>query len=175
MTEYQAAIGLTQLKRLDEHTTLRNANAKYLKSKISAIPGILPYRLYDQVTRASFHFFPFRYIKEEFSNLSRDQFLRALNAEGIPAFSGYRGLLFSMPYLNDAFQSKNYQLMYPKKMLHFENFVEQNQCPESERLSNETGIWISQSLLLGTNSDMDDIFNAIEKIHANSAKIKASF
>jgi perosamine synthetase len=40
-------------------------------------------RLYDQVTRASFHFFPFRYIKEEFSNLGRDQFQRALNAEGI--------------------------------------------------------------------------------------------
>jgi perosamine synthetase len=174
MTEYQAAIGLTQLKRLDEHTTLRNRNAAYLKSKIAGIPGILPYKLYDQVTRAAFHLFPFRYIKEEFSNLSRDQFLRALEAEGIPAWGGYKGLLFSMPYLNDAFQSKNYQLMYPKKMLDFEKFVEQNQCPESERLSNETGVWISQNLLLGTHSDLDDIYHAIEKIHANSGKIKES-
>jgi perosamine synthetase len=173
MTEYQAAIGLTQLKRLDEHTTLRNRNAEYLKSKISQIPGILPYKLYENVTRASFHFFPFRYIKEEFNHLTRDQFLSALSAEGIPAWSGYRGLLFSMPYLNDAFQSKNYQLMYPKNMLNFEKFVEQNQCPESQRLSNETGIWMSQNLLLGSHSDMDDIYNAIEKIHANSAKIKA--
>lgn len=174
MTEYQAAIGLMQLKRLDEHTTLRNRNAAYLKSKISDIPGILPYRLYDNVTRAAFHLFPFRYKKEEFSNLSRDQFLRALGAEGIPASGGYKGLLFSMPYLNDAFQSKNYQLMYPKRMLDFEKFIEQNHCPESESLSNETGVWISQNLLLGTHSDMDDIYNAIEKIHANSGKIKAS-
>jgi dTDP-4-amino-4,6-dideoxygalactose transaminase len=174
MTEYQAAIGLAQLKRLDEHTTLRNRNAAYLKSKISGIPGILPYKLYEHVTRAAFHLFPFRYKKEEFSNLSRDQFIRALDAEGIPAWSGYKGLLFSMPYLNDAFQSKNYQLMYPKRMLDFEKFIEQNQCPESERLSNETGIWFSQNLLLGTHSDMDDIYNAIEKIHTNSGKIKDS-
>jgi len=173
MTEYQAAIGIAQLKRLDEHTNLRNKNAAYLKSKISQIPGIVPYKLYENVTRASFHFFPFRYLKEEFSNLTRDQFLKALNAEGVPAFAGYKGLLFSMPYLNDAFQSKNYQLMYPKKMLDFNRFVEQNQCPESKLLSNETGVWMSQNLLLGTQSDMDDIYKALEKIHANSAKIKA--
>ena len=174
MTEYQAAIGLSGLKRLDEQTTVRNRNAEYLKSKISSIPGIMPYRLYDSVTRAAFHLFPFRYKKEEFNNLSREQFLSALRAEGVPASGGYTGLLFSMPYLDDAFQSKNYQAMYPEKMLNFERFVEQNQCPESELLSNETGVWIFQSLLLGTFSDMDDIYNAIEKIHVNSRKIKAS-
>lgn len=174
MTEYQAAIGLAQLKRLDEHTTIRNRNAEYLKSKISSIPGINPYRLYDSVTRASFHLFPFRYNKDEFNGLPRDQFFRALHAEGVPASGGYTGLLFSMPYLNDAFQSKNYQKMYPKKMLDFNKFVEKNHCPESEQLSNVTGVWLSQSMLLGTQSDMDDIFKAIEKLHANSAKIVAS-
>jgi dTDP-4-amino-4,6-dideoxygalactose transaminase len=117
--------------------------------------------------------FPFRYIKEEFSNLSREQFIQALAAEGIPAWNGYKGLLWSMPYLDDAFQSKNYRLMYPKKMLDFDHFVAQNHCPESERLSNETGIWLSQNMLLGSHADMDDIYRAIEKIHAGSGKIKA--
>ena len=41
-TEYQAAIGLAQLKRLDEQTEKRNENAEYLKSQIKSIPGILP-------------------------------------------------------------------------------------------------------------------------------------
>ena len=58
MTEYQAAIGLAQMKRLDAHTTIRNENAAYLKSMIKDIPGIIPYKLYDNVTRASFHLFP---------------------------------------------------------------------------------------------------------------------
>ncbi len=173
MTSYQAAIGLTSLRRLEEHTTLRSKNAEYLKSKVSGIPGILPYKLYDNVTRAAFHLFPFRYKKEEFNDLSRAEFLRALNAEGIPSSGGYTGKLNMMPYLDDSFMTKNYQLMYPKRMLNYERFVEKNRCPQSERLSDEEGVWIFQSLLLGRYSDMDDIYDAIEKIHSNSAKIKA--
>jgi perosamine synthetase len=172
MTEYQAAIGLAQLKRLEMHTTLRNENAAYLKSKIKDIPGILPYKLYDNVTRAAFHLFPFRYKKEEFQGMQRSEFLNALNAEGIPCSAGYGGTLNSMPYLDDAFKSKNYQKMYPKEMLDFKSFVAKNQCPENDRLCNEEAVWLSQSMLLGTKSDMDDIASAIEKVHNNAGKIK---
>jgi perosamine synthetase len=172
MTEYQAAIGLAQLKRLDAHTTIRNENAAYLKSQIKDIPGIVPYKLYDSVTRASFHLFPFRYKKEEFQGMQRSEFLNALNAEGIPCSAGYGGTLNSMPYLDDAFKSKNYQKMYPKEMLDFKSFVAKNQCPENDRLCNEEAVWLFQSMLLGTKSDMDDIAMAIEKVHKNAGKIK---
>lgn len=172
MTEYQAAIGLAQLKRLDAHTTIRNENAAYLKSQIKDIPGIIPYKLYDSVTRASFHLFPFRYKKEEFQGMKRSEFLNALNAEGIPCSAGYGGTLNSMPYLDDAFKSKNYQKMYPKEMLDFKSFVAKNQCPENDRLCNEEAVWLFQSMLLGTKSDMDDIAMAIDKVHKNAGKIK---
>ncbi len=174
MTEYQAAIGLAQMKRLDEQTTVRNRNAAYLKSRLSDIPGILPYELYDHVTRAAFHLFAFRYKKEEFSGMTRPEFLRALRAEGVPCSGGYSGNLNMMPYLDEAFRSKNYKNMYPAEELDFERFVEANRCPESERLCSEEAVWLFQSMLLGESSDMDDIFNAIEKIHRNSGKIKAS-
>jgi perosamine synthetase len=174
MTEYQAAIGLNQLRYLDEQTTMRNENAAYLKSRLSGIPGILPYELYDHVTRASFHLFPFRYKKEEFNDMTREQFLRALRAEGVPCSGGYSGNLNQMPYLDEAFRSKNYQVMYPQEELNFERFLERNRCPESERLCNEEAVWFFQSMLLGSKSDMDDIYNAIEKIHSNSEKIKTA-
>ncbi|TVR69689.1 MAG: DegT/DnrJ/EryC1/StrS family aminotransferase [Marinilabiliales bacterium] len=174
MTEYQAAIGLAQMKRLDEQTTVRNINAAYLKPRLSDIPGIMPYELYDHVTRAAFHLFAFRYKKEEFSGMTRPEFLRALRAEGVPCSGGYSGNLNMMPYLDEAFKSKNYRNMYPAGDLNFERFVEANRCPESERLCNEEAVWLFQSMLLGEPEDMDDIFNAIEKIHRNSGKIKAS-
>jgi dTDP-4-amino-4,6-dideoxygalactose transaminase len=174
MTEYQAAIGLSQLKRLDKETTLRNKNAAYLKSRVSNIPGIFPYELYSHVTRASFHLFPFRYKKEEFSGMTRSQFLRAVNAEGVSCWGGYSGNLNQMPYLKDAFQSKNYRLMYPASMLDFEQYIEQNWCPESEALCNGEAVWLSQNMLLGNSSDMDDIYHAIEKVHKHSALIKAA-
>ncbi|MCC5939122.1 MAG: DegT/DnrJ/EryC1/StrS family aminotransferase [Lunatimonas sp.] len=167
LSEYQAAIGLTLLPRLDGETQLRSQNAAYLRSKIEGVPGISPYVLYPEVTRASFHLFPFRYHREAFHGMSREVFLKALQAEGIPCSSGYVPLNDKL-YLKDAFESKNYQKMYEAKELDFEAFIAKNQCPETDLLCQETGVWIFQSLLLGTKQDMDDIANAIQKIQANS-------
>ena len=36
-----------------------------------------------------YHMYPFRYIKEEFNNVPKETFLKALNAEGIPCSNGY--------------------------------------------------------------------------------------
>lgn len=169
-TEYQAAIGLSQMKHLQEETTKRNSNAAYLKSRISNIPGILPYKLYDNVTRAAFHLFPFRYKKESFQGLSRAEFLKALSAEGIPASGGYRPLN-KMPYLEHALGTKNFQKIYPPEMLDYKRYMAQNQCPLNDQLCKEA-VWLFHSLLITEKSDMDDIANAIEKIHKNAGKIK---
>lgn len=171
ITEYQAAIGLAQLKRLDDDTTLRNKNAAYLKSQIETIPGIVPYKLYDQVTRAAFHLFPFRYQKEEFQGLPRAGFLKALQAEGIPCTSGY-ATLNNQPYLGHAFQTKNYRKMYPEEMLDIDKYLEQNQCPENDRLCNEEAVWFTQNMLLAGEPDMDDIAAAIEKVHKHAGELK---
>jgi len=171
LTEYQAAIGLSQMKRLETQTRTREVNAAYLKSRIETVPGIIPYRLYASVTRAVFHLFPFRYIKEEFQGLSRELFLKALTAEGIPCSGGYAPLN-KMPYLSQAFGSKNFRKMYPSEMLDFERYLEQNQCPVNDRLCNEEAVWIPQNVLLAARTDMDDIARAIEKIHANAGAIK---
>lgn len=170
ITEYQAAIGLAQLKRLEEQTETRNENAGYLKSQIKDIPGIIPYKLYDNVTRAAFHLFPFRYKQNEFNGLPREKFLKALHAEGIPCSSGYAPLN-KMPYLANAFQSKNFQKMYSKEMLDINKYNEQNQCPENDRICDEEAIWLPQNMLLAGKSDMDDVYRAIEKIHNNAERI----
>jgi perosamine synthetase len=170
MTEYQAAIGLAQLKRLDDQTTQRSVNAEYLRSQISNIPGILPYKLIDGVTRAAYHIFPFHYKKEEFKGLARNSFLKALEAEGIPCQSGY-GPLNKGQYLENVLQTKNFKLMYPAEMLDYKKYLERNQCPENDKLCDEA-VWLYQNILLGEKSDMDDIVAAIEKIRKNAEKIK---
>lgn len=171
LTEYQAAIGLAQLKRLEEQTATRNENAAYLKEQISGMPGIIPYKLYDNVTRAAFHLFPFRYRKEAFQGLPRAAFLKALKAEGIPCSGGY-ATLNDQPYLAHAFQTKNFQKMYPAEMLNIDDYLARNQCPENDRLCNEEAVWLPQYVLLGSRADMDLIANAIEKIHKNAATIQ---
>lgn len=172
ITEYQAAIGLAQLKRLEAQTVTRNENAAYLKAKIEKIPGIIPYKLYDNVTRAAFHLFPFRYKQEAFKGLSRADFLVALRAEGVPCSSGYAPLN-TQEFLKSAFESQNFKKIYPKEMLDYAKYMERNQCPKNDQLCQEA-VWFTQNLLLGSKSDMDAIALAISKIHQNAGAIKTS-
>jgi perosamine synthetase len=171
LTEYQAAIGLAQLGKLDEQTTMRNNHAAYLRAQISKISGIKPYRLYDNVTRAAFHMFAFRYKQEEFSGLSRDMFLKALTAEGIPNLSGYAPYLNKQPYLENAFNTKNYKRMYTKEELDFKAYAVRNECPENDKLCVEA-VWLPQNTLLAAEKELDAIAESIERIRINAAKIK---
>lgn len=171
ITEYQCAIGLAQVERLEDQTTKRSENAAYLSQKISEIPGITPYQLYPKVTRASFHLFPFRYNKSDFKGLPRTSFLKALSAEGVPCSSGYIPLN-KMPYLKNAFSSKNFQKFYSADDLNYEKYSAENQCPVNDQLCYEEAIWLPQYVLLGSRRDMDSIHQAIRKIHMNAEKIK---
>ena len=171
ITEYQAAIGLAQLERLELQTTRRNELAGHLKSLIAEIPGIHPYRLYDDVTRAAFHLFAFRYDKREFKDLSRTKFLEALRAEGIPASSGYKPLN-KMPYLKNAFQSKYFKKFYSPEELDYEQYAHNNQCPLNDRLCDEEAVWLPQNVLLGSRGDMKAIAGAIERIHAHADRLR---
>ena len=171
LTEYQAAIGIAQLKRLDSQTTTRNVNAEFLKSQIKDIPGIHPYRLYENVTRGAFHLFAFRYNKDAFRDLPRAEFLKALKAEGIPCSSGYTPLN-TQPFLKDTFESVNFKKMYPREMLNIDHYNEQNKCPLNDKLCDEEAVWFTQNMLLGTKSDMSAIASAVEKVHKNAEKIK---
>ncbi|AQG78220.1 DegT/DnrJ/EryC1/StrS family aminotransferase [Spirosoma montaniterrae] len=171
ITDYQAAIGLAQLARLDAETTTRNTNAAYLKSRLAAIPGIIPYKLYDHVTRGAFHLFPFRYRQEGFSGLSRAAFLKALQAEGVPCSSGYATLNDQL-FLKDAFASKNFRKSYPREMLNFEEYVARNACPMNARLCNEEAVWFTQNMLLGTRQDMDLIADAVARVHQYADTIR---
>lgn len=168
-TEYQAAIGLAQLKRLDSQTESRNRNAEYLKSKIKDIPGIIPYKLSENVTRAAFHLFPFRYKETEFNNLPRNKFLMALRAEGIPCSGGYTPIN-AMPYLKDALSSKIFKAFYAKDKLDFSNYIEENKCPENDLMCEEM-VWLPQNVLLGTLEEMDVVSKAISRIQKYSSEI----
>lgn len=153
MTEWQGAILLAQLRRLDEQTDRRNANALYLARQLAEIPGIRPLKRDERITRHAYHLFAFRYDPEPFNGLPHDRFIRAMNAEGIPCNRGYQPL-----YRSDAFRvdatahpfagERDYRSMY---------------LPVAERASEEA-VWVRQSMLLAERQDMDDIAAAIHKI-----------
>jgi len=167
MMEYQAAVGLSQIKRLESDTQRRNENAQYLTSKIKDIPGIVPHRLYDGVTRCAYHLYPFRYKKAHFNGASRQRFLSALSAEGIPCSGGY-GPQYRDGLMEVFLQSKNFTRSFPKARL--DQYRRELDYPDNDQLCEEA-VWLSQTLLLGSKRDMDDIANAIAKIAENKDQL----
>ncbi|NWG12404.1 MAG: DegT/DnrJ/EryC1/StrS family aminotransferase [Acidobacteria bacterium] len=172
MAEYQASILMTQMEAFEDECRRRSENAAYLTERISQIPGIIPRKDYPEVTRTAFYYYGFRYKKDRFDGLSRAKFIAALAAEGIPASSGL-GVIEGKPMnkegcIEDAFRSKTYQRIYSREKL--AAYREENECPECDRLVEET-VGFHQRMLLGTRRDMDDICDAIAKIHENRHKL----
>ncbi len=167
MTEFQAALLIEQLSRVEEQSRLRAANAQYLTGQLHQIPGIAPARMYDGCTRNAYHLYMFRYDKERFANLPRARFLKALSAEGIPASGGYIPLN-KEPFLAHTLDSRAYQRIYDKSTL--DQYRGRTDCPVNDKLC-EQGVWFTQTMLLGSRGDMDQIAEAIRKIHANASTL----
>jgi dTDP-4-amino-4,6-dideoxygalactose transaminase len=165
ITEFQAVLLTEQLKRVEEQSRRREQNAAYLTKQLAEIPGIRPARMYAGATRNAYHLYMFRYDKTQFANLARAQFLKALEAEGIPCSGGYSPLN-KEPFLKNTFDSRAYRAIYSAKQLM--EWTERNQCPANDRLCEEA-VWFTQTMLLGRREDMDQIAEAIRKIQKQAA------
>ena len=168
LTEFQAAILLSQMSRLEEQSRTREENAKYLSSMLEEIPGIRPVRNYEGCTRSAWHLFMFRYDQEAFAGVNREAFLKALAAEGVRASSGYRPLN-KEPFLKTTLASKAYRRIYPEKLLL--EWEERNQCPVNDRLCDQA-VWLTQTMLLGPRRDMEQIAEAVAKIRAQAGSLR---
>ncbi len=167
LTEFQAGLLLAQMTRLEEQSKVREENARYLTQQLREIPGILPAKMHEGCTRNAYHLYMFRYQAESFAGLPRERFLKALSAEGVPCSSGYTPMN-RQPYVTATLASKAYQRLYPKEVL--AGWEERNRCPANDRLCEEA-VWLTQTMLLGPRQDMDDIANAVRKIHASAAEL----
>lgn len=162
MTEVQAGLLLSQMRRARSDADKRLENALYLDARLKEIPGIIPYKLSDGATRSSYHFYPFRYKKELFDGLSRQKFMAALRAEGIPCYPGY-GRQYFDGLIEEAISSSGYKRLFsPERLKRYRE--ELHHLPDNDQLTEEA-VALFQNMLLAERSDMDDIVNAVQKIY----------
>lgn len=171
LTDFQAALLTAQMTRLEAQQSRRDANAAWLTKELGAVDGITPQRLYPGVTRSAWHLYMFRYDPAGFGGLSREAFLKALRAEGVPASSGYRPL-YRDPNVVHALASRGYERVYGKAAL--ATLTERNAaCPRNDALCDQA-VWLTQTMLLGSQDDMRDIVTAIRKVQAAGARLVSS-
>lgn len=170
ITEFQAALLLEQLKRLEEQTRTREQNAEYLTGLLREIPGITPARVYEGCTRNAYHLYMLRYDKAHFAGLSRARFLAALRAEGIPCSGGYTPLNRE-PFLRNTLHSRAFRPIYSAAEIAAAE--ERHHCPVNDKLCEEA-VWFFQAMLLGAKTDMEEIAEAIRKIHRHASLLAAA-
>ncbi len=150
-SEYLAAILLVRLELLETQTDLRNRNAAYLSGALEAIDGITPPQLAPWATKHGYHLYCLKYNPEGFSGKSRQEFVNALSAEGIPCSIGYRSPLSEEPGM------AHVAAKYP-------HLIRTLPSPNAAFVC-EQSVWLFQNLFLGSETDMDQIAEAIAKIH----------
>ena len=168
ITEFHSSLLLAQMTRLEAQARKRWQNAGYLTKLFNEIPGITPAKLYEGTTSSAYHLYMFRYDKSQFAGLSRERFIEAMRAEGIQCSTGY-GQMNKSPYVTGLAQNKYYLKIYGEKVM--KQWLERNQCPQNDQLTGES-LWFSQTMLLGTTRDMEQIADAVRKIQKHASELK---
>jgi dTDP-4-amino-4,6-dideoxygalactose transaminase len=158
---------LQQFEKLVQETARRRDNADWLGTHLQQIPGIQPARLPEN-SRAVWHLYPFRYDAEHFHGLTRDRFLQALNAEGIPCSGGYHEQYFD-GLLDEAIRSRGFKRLFTAHRL--KAYRESFQELKGNRQVCATTVALPQNLLLAGRHEMGHIVEAIHKIQAHSAAL----
>jgi dTDP-4-amino-4,6-dideoxygalactose transaminase len=169
ITEFQSALLTSQLERLDAQSKTRETNAAYLTSLLKEIPGITPARMYEGCTRNAYHLYMFRYDSGVFAGLPRARFLKALAAEGIPCSGGYAPLNRE-PFLRNTLEGRGWKRIYSDAEIR--RWHERNETPNNDRLCSEA-VWLTQTMLLGNKTDMDQIAEGIRKIQRHASALIA--
>lgn len=170
LTEFQSGLLLAQMTRFEEQVRIRHENATHLTTLLNEIPGIEPAKLYEGTDRSAYHLYMFRYLDVHFNGLSRTQFIKALDAEGIPCSSGYTSMNKG-DYVKSLASNRHYLKIYGKKKL--QRWLDQNHFPQNDLITEEQGVWFTQNMLLGTRENMEQIAEAIVKIQKYASELKA--
>ncbi len=141
ITDIQAALGTSQLKRLEQFVKRRRELAVLYNKAFEQMPGLAFQQQAEEVS-SSWHLYPLRW-KKDFFSVSRDTIFQALLAENIGV-----NLHYIPVYLHPYYQSLGYQ---------------RGICPNAEAVYEEL-ITIPLFPLM-TDRDLQDVVDAVVKVY----------
>ncbi|MBO3803265.1 MAG: DegT/DnrJ/EryC1/StrS family aminotransferase [Candidatus Brockarchaeota archaeon] len=159
MTELQGAVLLAQLKKLRWVAERRQQLGDRLTESIKGLDGVYPPERAGGVDHRYWGY-PIRVDGEK--GLSRDKFVEALVAEGVPAGKAWPGkplYLYEMLQKRVTYGSSGYPFTAREgKMVSYDEGL----CPNAERVEREMcTVWINEFYSEG---DIDDISEAVRKV-----------
>lgn len=176
LTEIQAAIGITQLKRLNQYIEERIENCNYISEKLKKLAGLIPPVVYDKCKHV-YYVQAFKFKKNEIG-VDRNTFVNAVAAE-LPSakLRESTGKLISSGYVKPLYLQSIYQKRNISKCsfncskYDGEVSYEKGICPITEKMHYEE-LFTHEYMRPGmTKADLNDFINAIEKVYENISEL----
>ena len=153
MSEFQAAILLAQMERVNDYNCLREKNARLLNELLYEIKGIRPQGRTKNANIVTHYMYMFYYDDAYFGGLSRNEFVEYLNAEGIPANVCFPVLSETAFFKENNSNGRNVNW----------NTATKYEITCSKKAADSV-VWLHHRVLEGDKEDINDIVGAIKKI-----------
>lgn len=170
ITEFQAALLLAQLARLEEHVARRQRNAALLDEALADIAAIHLLAPAPRMTRRSYHMYIFRLNQTELG-ISRARFVEALEAEGVPASEGWYRPLYRNGVFANAHVGPPHGIRAPMAGLGVD--YTRVSCLVCEQVCGDA-VWIPQNVLLADEPQILLLAEAIRKVVAGATALRQS-
>lgn len=167
ITEFQAAVLLAQLGRMEDHIARREQSATLLDQALADLPGICLLRPAPEMTLRSYHMYIFR-LREAELGIPRSQFIEALQAEGVPASEGWYRPLYRNGVFANAHVGPPHGIRSPLAGRGVD--YREVSCPVCEQVCRDT-VWIPQNVLLAEESQIRKLADAIRKVVDSAAEL----
>jgi L-glutamine:2-deoxy-scyllo-inosose/3-amino-2,3-dideoxy-scyllo-inosose aminotransferase len=167
LTEFQAAVLLSQFERFEEQLAKRIKNAELFRGGIAALPGVSVLAQKSRVTRQGMYALALRCDPRAFAGVPRDLIAAALQAEGLPVYAPYPVVYRSPLWVSGRHFLKWEQGIRPRERLGLDA-----RCPIAERIAEEEGLTIPHQVFLGTRTDVDDLVAGFEKVQRCASELR---
>jgi hypothetical protein len=142
-------------------------NAAYLERCLLELDGpVAPLPRDSRITRQAHYYLALHYRADRLGGLAREHFVAAVQAEGFP-LSGASSVVFKSPLFRPTAATSAVVAGLVGRRLDLAAIS----CPQAERIAAQTGLGLSQHVLLGTHRDVDDVVAAIAKVAAQADEL----
>ncbi|HYR07441.1 MAG TPA: DegT/DnrJ/EryC1/StrS family aminotransferase [Longimicrobium sp.] len=171
MTELEAAIASEQLRKLEGLVAARVELADYLTERLAGLPGITPPVVRPGV-RHAYYLYTLRFDAQA-AGVSRGDFVRALNAEGIPMVEGYVEPIYLQPLYQQRILYGTGGSPWTDPAYRGSVSYARGICPVVERMHYEEVIFTNVVHAQVARADLDDVAAAFEKVAEHYASAAA--
>jgi dTDP-4-amino-4,6-dideoxygalactose transaminase len=151
---------LAQLARLQEHVARRQRSAALLDDALAGIPAIRQLAPAPRMNRRSYHLYIFR-VNEAELGISRERFIDALAAEGVPASAGWYRPLYRNGVFANAHVGPPHGIRAPLAGMGVD--YRNVSCPVCEQVCRDA-VWLPQNVLLADEPQILQLADAIRKV-----------